>query len=200
MQDKTSWIPLSVDKPVWERFYKVAPLYVIGTQSADGTPDLAPKHLATPMSWENFFGFVCSETHTTYQNILRQEVFTVSAPRPDQIVLTSLAASPRCEDGTKPVVEALPTTPAEVIDAPCMKDAYLVLECRLSRLVGELGRNVLIIGEVVAARAHRDILVDHERDAAEQLDQTPLLAYISPGRFCKIQNTQAFPFAKGFSR
>lgn len=196
----TSLVSLDIDRPIWDRFYTVAPLYVIGTRGSDGAPDLAPKHLATPMSWDNFFGFVCSETHTTFRNIERDEIFTVSAPAPDQVVLAGLAASPRCDDDTKPIVEALPTAPGQTVAAPCLRSSYLVLECRLSQLVRNLGRNVLIIGEVVAARAHPDLLADHERDAQEQILQHPLLAYISPGRFSSIRESRSFPFPKGFSR
>ena len=152
MQDTDDLVHLETERPIWDRFFTVAPLYVVGTSGPDGNPDLAPKHLATPLSWDNFFGFVCSEDHTTFQNIERDEVFTVSAPRPDQVVLASLAASPRCQDGSKPVVEALPTVAGLEVNAPCLRDSYLVLECRLNRLVRNLGRNVLIVGEVVAAR------------------------------------------------
>lgn len=200
MQETTSLVSLDIDRPIWDRFYTVAPLYVIGTRGPDGTPDLAPKHLATPMSWDNFFGFVCCETHTTFRNIEREEAFTVSAPRPDQVVLAGLAASPRCDDESKPVVEALPTVSGQHVAAPCLQNSYLVLECRLAQLVRNLGRNVLIIGEVVAARVHPDMLVDQERDAQEQIHQHPLLAYISPGRFSSIRESKSFPFPKGFSR
>ena len=151
MRDSTEMVSLETDRPIWDRFYSVAPLYVVGTTGRDGSPDLAPKHLATPLSWDNFFGFVCSEEHTTFQNIEREEVFTVSAPRPDQVVLAGLAATPRCGDGSKPVVEVLPTESGKEVNAPCLQDSSLVLECRLSQIVRNLGRNVLIVGEVVAA-------------------------------------------------
>jgi hypothetical protein len=48
MQETTPLVSLEIDRPVWDRFYTVAPLYVIGTRGPDGTPDLAPKHLAPP--------------------------------------------------------------------------------------------------------------------------------------------------------
>ena len=62
--------PRSIDtrRPIWERFFTVAPLVVVGTREEDGSPDLAPKHMAGPVSWQNFFGFVCSPTHATYAN------------------------------------------------------------------------------------------------------------------------------------
>ena len=98
------------------------------------------------------------------------------------------------------MVEALPTVAGLEVNAPCLRDSYLVLECRLNRLVRNLGRNVLIVGEVVAARVHPEILTDHERDAQQQIHEHPLLAYVSPGRFCSIEETRSFPFPRGFSR
>ena len=35
---------------IWNRFFTVNPLVVIGTQEEDGSFDLAPKHLAMPLS------------------------------------------------------------------------------------------------------------------------------------------------------
>jgi flavin reductase (DIM6/NTAB) family NADH-FMN oxidoreductase RutF len=92
----------------------VAPLVLIGTKEKDGY-DLAPKHMATPMGWENYFGFVCAPRHRTYQNIKHERVFTVSYPRPTQLVLTSLAAASRCGDDAKPSLLALPTFPASQV-------------------------------------------------------------------------------------
>ena len=85
---------LDVTQPIWERCFTVHPLVVIGTEEEDGSIDLAPKHLAMPMSWHNFFGFICTPRHSTYQNIKRYKQFTVTYVRPSQTVLTSLSASP----------------------------------------------------------------------------------------------------------
>ena len=42
-------IAVDVDRPIWDHFFMVAPLVVVGTLEADGQPDLAPKHMAMPM-------------------------------------------------------------------------------------------------------------------------------------------------------
>ncbi|MGQ9871755.1 flavin reductase [Leptodesmis sp.] len=94
----------------------MAPLVVIGTREPDGGYDLAPKHMAMPIGWENYFGFVCTPRHHTYQNVLREQAFTVSFPRPEQVVLASLSAAPRCEEDAKPALAALPILPASVVD------------------------------------------------------------------------------------
>ena len=109
---KQDLIELDISQPIWERFFWVAPLVLVGTREQDGKHDLAPKHMATPMGWENYYGFVCTPRHHTYSNIEREGVFTVSYPRPSQLVLTSLAASPRCGAEEKPALSVLPVFPA----------------------------------------------------------------------------------------
>ena len=104
-------ISLDVSEPIWERFFLLAPMVLIGTTESDGRADLAPKHMVMPMSWDNYFGFVCTPRHGTYKNIERTGVFTVTYPRPSQILYTSLAASPRCDEDTKPVLNAFDTMP-----------------------------------------------------------------------------------------
>src|SRR5512145_1486220 len=92
---------LSPSSGIWERVFTLNPLVIVGTRDLGRVADLAPKHLALPMSWEDYFGFVCTPRHRTYQNILRTRVFTVSYPKPTQLILASLSAAPRCDDGTK---------------------------------------------------------------------------------------------------
>ncbi|PTN11813.1 flavin reductase family protein [Nitrosomonas aestuarii] len=185
---------------IWEHFFSVYPLVLIGSRDPEGSYDLAPKHMAMPVSWNNHFGFVCAPHHRTYQNIRDRHEFTVSYPRPSQIVLTSLAADPRTEDDTKPALKVLPTFKAENIDGVFIEDAYLFLECRLEKIVDNIGGNNLIIGEVVAAQVDNEFIRIVERDDQELIHASPLLAYLYPGRFAKIEQSFSFPFPKGFSR
>lgn len=193
-------IPLTLETPVWDRVFTIAPLVVIGTREPDGTYDLAPKHLVTPLSWTNYFGFVCTPRHATYHNIKREGVFTVSYPRPNQMVLTSLTASPREDDGSKPGLSTLPTWPAQQIDGLFIKDAYLFLECELDRIVDDFDINSLIAGRIVAAYAAGDSLRQEDWDDNDLLAQAPLLAYINWGRFARIEESFAFPFMSKFKR
>jgi flavin reductase (DIM6/NTAB) family NADH-FMN oxidoreductase RutF len=197
--DSDKLIPLATNRPFWDRFFSVFPLVIVGTKE-DGRYNLAPKHLAMPLGWENYFCFVCSPRHTTYANIRRHGTFTVTYPRPSEVLLASLAAAPRCEDQSKPSLLVLPTFPARQVDGVLVKGGYLYLECTLHSLLDGFGPNSLIIGNVVAAAAHEDALRAQDRDEADQLFQAPLLAYISPGRFAEIRQTLAFPFPLGFSR
>jgi flavin reductase (DIM6/NTAB) family NADH-FMN oxidoreductase RutF len=155
-------IPLDVGRPIWDRFFTVAPLVVVGSKEPDGSYDLAPKHMAMPLGWQNYYAFVCSPRHATYRNIRRERQFTVSFPRPTEIVASSLAASPRCQDG--------------------------------------FGAHSLIVGEIVAASASEDYLRMDDRDGGEQLFNSPLLVYVSPGRYAELRETAQFPLPAGFSR
>ncbi len=193
-------VSLDLAQPIWERVFLVAPLVLVGTREEDGSVDLAPKHLAMPLSWENHFGFVCTPQHATYHNAKRSGVFTVSFPRPEQVVLASLSAAPRCDDGTKPALVALPTVPAEVVDGELLEGATVQLECELERVIDGFGANSLIAGRIVAARVAEDALREHERDDSDLIASSPVLAYVHPGRYASVSETYSFPFHEGFAR
>lgn len=196
----TSLFDLDLAQPIWERFFSVAPLVVVGTREPDGSYDLAPKHMAMPLGWSNYFGFMCTPRHGTYSNARREGCFTVSFPNPEQVVLASLAAAPRCDRGDKPALAALPTFSAIAIDGVCLQDAYLFLECELEQIVDGFGENSLIAGQIVAARVREDALRTRDRDDADLLARAPLLAYLSPGRYSRIDRSFSFPFHTGFQR
>jgi flavin reductase (DIM6/NTAB) family NADH-FMN oxidoreductase RutF len=193
-------IPLAVDRPIWDRFFSVFPLVIVSSKEEDGRYNLAPKHMAMPLSWENYYGFVCTPRHTTYHNVRRCGAFTVSYPRPSEVLLASLAAAPRCEDLSKPSLLVLPTFPARVVDGVLVQGSYLFLECTLHSILDGFGPNSLIIGNVVAAAVNEDALRDEELDEGDQIFHSPLLAYLSPGRMAEIRQSTAFPFPKDFSR
>jgi flavin reductase (DIM6/NTAB) family NADH-FMN oxidoreductase RutF len=205
--EESGVVSLDPDQPFWNRFYMVAPLIVVGTKDDNGTYDLAPKHMASPMGWRDYYGFVCTPRHKTYRNAKRTGTFTVSFPRPEQVILASLAAAPRTESpeaadgpGTKPSLEQLPTLPAQVVDGVFLEDAYLFLECEVHTVVDDLGENSLLIGRVVAVHAHRDALRLSEQDDQEAIRDNPLLAYLPPDRYATIDQANAFPFPAGFQK
>lgn len=200
-QDETrELLPLDVERGVWSRVFTVSPLVVVGTKEGEAY-DLAPKHQALPIGWENRFGFVCTPRHATYRNARREGAFTVTYPRPTQVVMASLAASSReAEGGRKPIIEALATETATVVDGLFLRDGYLFLECELDRIIDGFGDAELITGRIVAAHAHRDALRVTERDDQRLIRDSPLLAYIDPGRFAAIRESDPFPFPAGFLR
>lgn len=195
------FVELDTGKPIWDHMFTVAPLVVVGTKEKDGY-DLAPKHMATPMGFHNFFGFVCTPRHGTYHNVKETGEFTVSFPTPHQIVTASLSALPRTDEMTKSqqILESLPLIKATSMDAPLIKDAYLYLECELFKIIDGFGENSLITGKVRKAYVHQDYVRVSELDEQDQIKNNPLLAYIAYGRFAEIHKTYAFPFPKDFKR
>lgn len=203
MEEMTSVDTLvSVDpkEPVWSRFFMVSPLVVVGTREKEGY-NLAPKHMAMPVGWDNYFAFVCTPRHSTYRNIRREGFFTVSFPKPEQVVITSMTAEPRCgKDREKPTLGRLPTFPAKKIDGVLLKDAYLFLECKMERIIDGFGKNSIIIGFIEAAHVDEEYMRRSEIDEAKMIKQAPLLTYLSPGRYAAIHETNAFPFPPGFEQ
>ncbi len=193
-------VSIPADEPVWEHVYTVAPLVIVGTREPDGSHDLAPKHMAMPVGWQDLFCFVCSPRHATYVNIVERGAFTVSFPRPEQVVEAGLAASPRVDDGSKPTLAALPTTPASTVDGVLVEGSYLYLECERERIIDGFGDWSMIVGRIVAVSALEDALLRFERDPADQVRAVPLLAFLSPDRFAQVDDSRSFPFPLDFRR
>jgi flavin reductase (DIM6/NTAB) family NADH-FMN oxidoreductase RutF len=132
--------------------------------------------------------------------VQRTGAFTVSYPRPSQLLYTSLAAAPRCADGEKSSLLALPVAPSTKVNGVFVKDSYLVFECEHMRTIDGFGINSLITGRIVSALAAEDALRVSDRDDAEVIRSAPLLAYLHPGRFGTVAESLAFPFPAGMSR
>lgn len=193
-------VTLAGDTSPWERMFTVAPLVLVGSKEEDGCFDLAPKHMVTPVGLFEYFAFVCTPRHKTYHNVQREGVFTVSYPRPSQIVASSLAAAPRCDDSSKPSLEALPTFPATRVDGVFLEDGYLFLECDLLRTIDGFGDYSMMIGTILSAHVAEDAQRDVDRDDADLIHDAPLLAYLHPVRFARIEQSYSFPFPVDFTR
>lgn len=201
--DETDIVTLNAEEPFWERFYMVSPLIVVGTRNEDeDTYNLAPKHMASPMGWTDYFGFVCTPRHKTYRNAVRSGVYTVSYPKPSQLVLASLAASPRVGEPEgprrKPSLDQMRMLQAEKVDGVFLEDAYLYLECELDRRVDDLGENSLLIGKVKAVHVQKEALRVSGKEDGTLIRENPLLAYLPPDRYATIDESNTFPFPAGF--
>ena len=190
-------IELAVGPEMWKRVFAVAPLVLVGTKEAAGY-NFAPKHMAMPLGWEGFYCFVCSPRHATYGNVIEHPQFTISFPRPEQIVESSLAAGGRLEGGAKPTLAAVPSVPARAVEGRLVQGCCLYLECELDRIVDGFGPNSLVVGRVVAASAARDAVRGAEVDDADLVHRLGLLAYLAPGRFAVVRDSLAFPYHADF--
>ena len=200
-QLKKQYVKLDLKESVWNHVFMVAPLIVIGTKEGVNY-DLAPKHMATIIGNSNYFAFICTSNHTTYQNIKRYKEFSVSFPIPEQVVLASLCASPRCGNkmDEKPILKNLPTTKCKKIDAVILKDSYLYFECDSAKIIDGFEEYSIITGKIIEGYVKKDYLKVSDKDEQLQIYENPLLAYIAHGRFAKITETYNFPFPKGFKR
>ncbi len=201
MSHSEEWVSLNLsDDPIWERTFFVHPLVIVGTLEADGQVDFAPKHMVSPIGFGNWFCCVCTPRHRTYQNILREHCFTVSYPSPEQVLMFSLAASPRDHSDEKPNLAGVPSHPAGVVKGAVVDECPLYLECELDRMIDGFDEYSLIIAQIVAAHAKPEVLREIDRDDEDLIEEQRLLAYVSPGRFASIEHTHGFPFPKGFKR
>ncbi len=193
-------VPVDPLADPWQACFTVAPLVLIGSRGDDDEYSFAPKHLAMPLGWGRSFGFVCTPRHTTFRNVVARRAFTVTFPRPDQVVLASLAAAPRGEDDIRSELRALETCAAEMVEGRFLVNGYFFLECTLRTVLDSLDHGSLVVGEVVRAHVHRDASRGDDRDDQDVVSAAPLLAYLSPGRFATISESHAFPFPAGFKR
>ena len=196
-----NFISLSVKDTIWDHFYTVAPLVVIGSKENDEF-DLSPKHMVTPIGFSNFIGFVCTPRHVTYHNIKKEKRFTVSFVKPSQILLTSLAAIPRCEDNhySKEIVKNIPTIPTSKKDNIFIADSYVLLECSLHKIIDGFGDYSMITGKIDTAYVHKDYKIFSEVDQQKHIYNNPFLAYLAQGRFASIKETFSLPYPKDYKR
>lgn len=187
-------ISLELDQSIWDRFFTVAPMVVVGTRGVNGSQDLFATHRGFPMGPENLFAFLAAPESGAVVNAVRIGEFGVSFLRPDQVVEASLAASER--ESQHPLLAEIPTFPASRIGSVLVSGAHAHLECRVDRIIEDLGSGVLVMGRVVAAHVDRGARRLSDRDDCDVLANHPLLAFVAPGRFAKIDQTDAFPKAE----
>jgi flavin reductase (DIM6/NTAB) family NADH-FMN oxidoreductase RutF len=195
-----SMISIEPDDTFWNRFFTVHGLFLVGSKESDGSFNLAPKHMGMPLGFSPYFAFIGTPRKTTYQNIAREKVFTLSFPKPDQIIPASLSASPRETDSSKPVIDQLPTTAAKQIDGIFLEHSYLQLECKLHEILGHYGEWEMIVGKIVAAHVDQQFLRKESVDDNDLIHNHPLLAYLHPDRHAKITGSTAVPLPKNFKR
>lgn len=195
------FISLNVKETIWEHFYTVAPLVVIGSKEDEGF-DLAPKHMVTPLGFSDFFGFVCTPRHNTYHNIKKYSRFSVSFVKPDQILLSSLAAMPRCavKDFSKEITNEIPTVKGGDGETIFIRDSYVMLDCTLHKIIDGFDDYSLISGRIERAMVHKNYKVLSDEGQQQQIYDHPLLAYIAQGRFAIIKETLSYPYPKDFQR
>ena len=125
-------------------------------------------------------------------------VAPASSPSSSRLPRRWSRGASREEDGSKPTLAALETVPTRVVDGVLVAGAYLALECRVERVIDGFGENAIVAGEIVAASVAAHAARGAEVDDHELLASSPLLAYLSPGRFASVGPSRSFPFPLDF--
>jgi flavin reductase (DIM6/NTAB) family NADH-FMN oxidoreductase RutF len=84
------------------------------------------------------------------------------------------------------------------MDGKLIAGATLGLECQLLKIIDGFGDNSLIAGKIVAAQIDESALRTTDEDDQDILLRSPLLAYLSPGRYAQIDHSYSFPFHVDF--
>lgn len=185
-----AFLSLDLEHPVWDRFFSVAPLVVIGSRDDRGHDEFYATHRAGPPGSDNRFCFFVPSDCSTARNVVRRRVFTASFLRPDQVVLASLTAAGSADH---PLTGEIATLPARHVDAPMVHGAYVLLECRVERVIDGFGASSLVDGSIVAAHLDREARRHSEADDYDLLRRRPVLAFVSPGRIATIGHSDALP-------
>ena len=110
-------VPL-IEAPLWTRFFSVAPLVLVGTKEGDHF-DIAPKHMAMPLGWKDFYCFCLQRPARDLPKRRRARRLHGELLGEELIAQTGLAASARLSDASKPGPAVLSTFPRWLSTASC---------------------------------------------------------------------------------
>lgn len=146
-----------------------APAFLVGTYGADGRANIMTA------AWS---GICCSKPPCiavslrkatySYGNIVAREAFTINIPSEDyarEVDYTGLVSG---RDEDKFAATGLTATPSEVVDAPCVEEFPLVLECRLLHTL-EIGLHTQFVGEIVDVKAEESVLNEKGKPDVEKV-------------------------------
>jgi flavin reductase (DIM6/NTAB) family NADH-FMN oxidoreductase RutF len=181
------------------RCFTVKPVILVTTLGPKGLPNVAPKTQNMDVgSQEQYFAFVCSPHHHTYQNVKANQEFVVNYPGPELIEKVSAAAQ-QAGDIDEITLAGLTSIPSVVVKPPRVKECYLHLECKLVR-IDDLEDSNLILGKIVARSADKEISFErgNSNENIQLLSKRPLLAYVYPNHYARIKTAEKFIFPKNY--
>jgi len=135
-----------------------APVWVIGTYDKDG------KANAATVAW----GGICSskppavaislrKSRYTYDNIMERQAFTVNVPKSDQVVIADYCGIVSGRNTDKFAAAGITALKSDRVDAPCIKEFPMVIECKLIGQT-EIGVHVHLIGEILDVKVDESML------------------------------------------
>jgi flavin reductase (DIM6/NTAB) family NADH-FMN oxidoreductase RutF len=172
---------------------------LVTTLGPKGLPNVAPKTQNMDIGRrEQYFTFVCAPHHHTYQNIKANQEFVVNYPGPELIENVSAAAQ-QAENVDEIALAGLTSISSIAVKPPRIKECYLHLECKLAE-IKDLEDSSLILGKIVARSADKEASFERgkSKENIKLLTKHPLLAYVYPDHYAKIDIAEQFVFPKNY--
>jgi len=155
------------------------PVWVVGTYGKDDTPN------AATVAWG---GICCSSPPCvaiamraatyTHGNIMERKAFTVNVPSETHAREVDYFGMATGAKENKFGRSRLTPVDSEVVDAPYVEEAGVILECRLRHTL-DLGLHTLFVGEIMDVKADEALLDDKGRPDVTKV--RPLMA--DPGNW-----------------
>lgn len=134
------------------------PVWVIGTYDKNEKAD------ATTVAW----GGICSskppavaislrKSRYAYNNIIERQAFTINVPKSDQAVIADYCGMVSGRNTDKFVAAGITAVKSDTVDAPCIKEFPMVIECKLISQT-EVGVHVHFIGEILDVKVDESML------------------------------------------
>ncbi|MDY0213175.1 MAG: flavin reductase family protein [Desulfuromonadaceae bacterium] len=149
------------------------PVFLVGTYAADGQPNMMNA------AWG---GICCSEppcvmvsvqqkryTHTC---LVEQQAFSINFVGTDHVIAADYYGIASGRDINKIEMCNQHVSRGEYVNAPCLDEAYMVLECRLKSSV-ELGSHTMFVGEILEVKIDPSCLDEKGNVDVKKMD--PLL-------------------------
>lgn len=131
----------------------VRPIVIITTVSKEGIPNAALKTNFMIVSALEKVAFSCFPEHDTYGNIIETGEFVVNVPS-EKIIEQVMVTAVDFPHNVNEIEEAgLTAISSEKVVPPRIEECKLHFECKL-----EWCRDTIIVGEVVAASADKDLI------------------------------------------
>lgn len=139
-------------------FAMPSPAWVVGTYGDNGEPDISTAGWAGICSGNPASLMVAfQKIRYTYANILRRRAFTVNIMAADQVVAVDYVGIAGGRDTDKFADTGWTPIKSELVDAPYVREAPLVIECSLLHSL-DIGMHTLFVGKIEDTKAEEVVL------------------------------------------
>ena len=134
------------------------PVFVVGTYDHKGKPN------AMVAAW----GGICSSdppsiaisirpSRCTYRNLMEKMAFTISIPSAKDMAEADFFGMASGDTMDKFAISGLTPLRADLVDAPCIAEFPVILECRVAKHI-KIGAHTQFIGEILDVKIDESVL------------------------------------------